>query len=187
MRDTLARSVGQALDAALFSTAAGDASRPPGLLNGIAALTPSGMTPKSDAMMTDIAALVEAVAGVLGNVPVTIVAHPAQAQSLRPPERSGVSDVLASGVLPEGRVIAIASPGLISALDPRPRFELSQSGALHMEDTSPQQLASVGTPNAVAAPIRSLYQTDTSALRLVMEVSWGLRTSGAVAWMDAAW
>src|SRR5262249_49789753 len=95
LRDTLARDVGLRLDTELFSTSAG------GLLNGVASLTPSAMSPKSDAVLSDIAALTEAVAGVLSNVPVTFVAHPAQAATLRQPQ-FGVSDVLASAVLPEG-------------------------------------------------------------------------------------
>jgi hypothetical protein len=93
-------------------------------------------------------------------------------------------EVLASGALADRTVVAVASNALVSAMDPAPRFELSKSATVHMEDTSPAQLASVGTPNTVAAPMRSMFQSDSSALRLIMEVSWGLRTSGAVAWMQ---
>jgi hypothetical protein len=52
-------------------------------------------------------------------------------------------------------------------------------GSLHEEDANPQPIVD-GMP---ANPVRSLWQADSFALRLVMECCWGLRASGAVAWM----
>src|SRR3954462_5919046 len=41
---------------------------------------------------------------------------------------------------------------------------VSDQAVLHMEDTAPAQLSTVATPNAVAAPIRSLFQTEPDGL-----------------------
>ena len=49
IKAALTESVALALDAAMFSTTAGDAIRPPGLLQGIAALTPSAATDPAQA------------------------------------------------------------------------------------------------------------------------------------------
>ena len=58
-------------------------------------------------------------------------------------------------------------------------FMLSTGGTLHMEDTTPLPIGTVGTPNVIAAPTRSLWQTDTLGLRLTTEMSW--TRSGRVA------
>jgi Phage capsid family len=184
VRDALTKSVGDALDGALFSTTAADASRPAGLLVGVSPLTPSSTTPADEERLSDLSDLVQAVSAVTGNNPIVLIAAPAQAASLRLANARIGYEVLASGALADRTVVAVASNALVSAMDPAPRFELSKSATVHTEDTSPAQLASVGTPNTVAAPMRSMFQSDSSALRLIMEVSWGLRTSGAVAWMQ---
>ena len=49
IKAALTKSVGLALDAAMFSNTAGDAIRPPGLLFGVSALTPSAATDPAQA------------------------------------------------------------------------------------------------------------------------------------------
>ncbi len=51
-----------------------------------------------------------------------------------------------------------------------------------MESASPLPLASGAQGSGVlATPARSMWQTDTLALRLVFNASWGLRTTNAAA------
>jgi cytosine/adenosine deaminase-related metal-dependent hydrolase len=38
------------------------------------------------------------------------------------------------------------------------------------------------TPNTIAAPVRSLWQTDCIGVRMLLDVNWGLRRTGVVAW-----
>ena len=80
--------------------------------------------------------------------------------------------------------MAIALPALVSAMDPAVRFETSKQADVHMDD-APSPLSAVGPPNTVAAPIRSLYQTDCVSFKVLLEVSWGLRAANAVAWTSA--
>jgi hypothetical protein len=54
-----------------------------------------------------------------------------------------------------------------------------------MEDTTPLAIGTAGTPATVAAPARSLFQTDSIALRMIMDVNWTLRRSGVVAWTSS--
>ena len=186
-RAVLTESVGLALDSALLDATEGDAARPGGLRYNIAAVGgASAATPRSEAMAEDIATLVTAVAPVAGNVPIIIVASPAQAAALRVLwNRANLDyEVLSSSGLAAGVVVAIAPNALVSAIDPAPRFDVSTQSTLHMEDTTPLAIGTAGTPPTVAAPTRNLFQTDTLALRLRMEVSWALRNAGALAWLE---
>src|SRR5262249_11087434 len=51
-------------------------------------------------------------------------------------------------------------------------------------DATPTPISATGTPNTIAAPVRSLYQTDTIAMRLILPAAWTWRTAGAVAWIQ---
>jgi hypothetical protein len=62
-----------------------------------------------------------------------------------------------------------------------PRFAVSNEATLHEEDTTPLPLSATGTPNTVAAPMRSLFQTDSIAIRLSLYVTWAMRRTGMVA------
>jgi hypothetical protein len=184
--DALTRSVGLAIDAALFDAAAGDTSRPPGLRNGIAAVSASGLT-GTEAMIADLAALATAIAPVAGNGPLIFVASPARVVRLRLRAPREISfEILASSALADDMLIAVASNALASAVDPTPRFEASIQATLHMEDSTPLALSSTGSPNTVAAPVRSLWQSDAIGLRLILQVSWGLRAATGIAWLENA-
>lgn len=91
IRDVLTQSTALALDAALFDTGAGDATRPPGLRNGISGLI-AGTS--ADA---DLAALFGSIAPVAGNAPVALVADVAHSAKLKfraggPPPISDAAD-----------------------------------------------------------------------------------------------
>src|SRR5262249_1540757 len=74
-RQVLIEGVGASLDHALFDANAGDATRPPGLLDGIAPLTPAAAGPsKGEIIVDDLQALGLAIAPVAGNNNVAIVA-----------------------------------------------------------------------------------------------------------------
>jgi hypothetical protein len=60
---------------------------------------------------------------------------------------------------------------------------LSENAAIH-EDDAPSAIATVGTPNVVAAPVRGLFQADTIAMRTILHTGWIAR-SGAVAKVDS--
>lgn len=182
VRAVLLESLGLATDAALFSNTAGSAIRPAGLLNGISPIAHSTATNADDAMVADVKALVSAVTPIAGNGDVTLVAASDQAVALRLRQRRETYQVLASSALTAGTVIAIAPNGLASAIDPVPRFEVASEAALVMDDAA-GPISTVGTPNVVAAPARSLFQTDTLALRIILQVSWGLRSSSAIAYV----
>jgi hypothetical protein len=69
-----------------------------------------------------------------------------------------------------------------------PRFLGTEVATLHEEDTAPLPIASTGAPNTVAAPARSLFQTNSAALRAIWDVDWNSLMAGAVQTITAcAW
>ena len=83
--------------------------------------------------------------------------------------------------------MAVAPNAIASAVGTDPRFETSDEAVVHMED-DPAALSAAGTPNTVAAPVRSLFQTNCTSLKLTFDVAWTRRASAGVAWMeDVLW
>jgi Phage capsid family len=183
VRQALLDSLRPALDKALFSTAAGVADlRPPGLLNGIAALTPSAATAPLDAMVADLGALAAAVGPVAGKSSIVFITAPAQAVAIG--LRSAAT--FAYGVLPSSyvaakTVIAVAGNALASAVGGEPNIDISQEGIAHME-TAPQPI--VTPAGTIATPVASFFQTDSAALKCRWPISWALRDARGVAWLQ---
>lgn len=172
--DVLIRSAGLALDAVLFGTAAASSAQPAGLRNGIAATTASAST--SEAFIEDIGALSSAVSAVAGNGRIVLVASPGRVvtMGIRYINDAGNVQVLGSSAVGND-VLAIAPAGLVAALSPEPEIETANAATLHM-DTAPAALLT-------AAPVRSLYQTSSIAIKMRWPVTWALRTPAALAWV----
>ena len=141
-------------------------------------------------MHEDLGALAAAVAGV-GGLNIAYIAAPSEAVTIAlraGPQFNSRFPVLASGQLEAGVVMCVALNVLVSAIDPAVRFDITRESTVHLEDTTPLALERSGSPNTIAAPTRSLWQTDSVGFRLRLEASWGLRASGGVAWVeDVIW
>ena len=184
VRDALTQSAALALDTALLDANAATTARPAGLRYGITALTASALTDRTEAMLADIATLAGAVAPVGGNTPIAIIANPVRAMTLRlrSPRELSVA-VLASSAVAAGDLIAVAPPALVSAVG-AVQIKADRESTVHMYDPA-DAIAVPGSPNVVSAPVRSTFQTDTVALRLLLTASWGLRSPAGLAWLTA--
>jgi HK97 family phage prohead protease len=200
LRDAVQTDTAIALDSVLIDANAATAIRPAGILNGVSGLTPTaggGFT----ALTGDIKALTGALlTGTLGNVrnPVWLM-NPQQVNSIglvaAPgagvfPFRDEISrgtlggwPVIDSGTVPLGTVIVVDAADFVSVTGDGPRFEISDQATLHMEDTAPTDISTAGTPAVVAFPAKSMFQTDSLALRLILPINWTIRRTGTVAWM----
>ena len=76
-------------------------------------------------------------------------------------------------------LLAIAPAALVAALSPEPEIETSKAATLVM-DTAPGAAGTMG-------PERSLFQTDSLALKMRWPVSWALRDPRGFAWLTPAW
>jgi hypothetical protein len=180
--DALVRSAGLALDAVLFGNAAAIAGQQPaGLRNGISALTASTNPDLNEAFVEDVTALFGAISTVAGSGPYVLITSGGRAALAGTSRRIGESDnVLVLGASAVGNdIIAVAPVGLVAAIDPEPELETSNAGTLVM-DTAPGAAGTMG-------PERSLYQTDSIAIKMRWAVSWALRSSAAVAWLTPTW
>jgi hypothetical protein len=186
VENALLRSIGLALDTALFDATAADAIRPAGLRHNIVALTAASDTNADDAMIADLSALGGAVAAI--GEPIIFIVSPARAIviNLRARRSPFPYQVLPSPAVAPNDVIAVSPVGVASAVSDMPEIDSSTVATLHMEDTTPLPIVSGG--GTVAAPTRSLMQTDSTGIRLRFDCDWVLRDQRAVAWTTAtAW
>src|SRR5262249_15068753 len=183
VRAGLSEAVGEALDAAMFSSTAGDATRPAGLLVGLSAITPA--TTGDYAMVTDVESMAGAVAPVSVNAPLIFVASPKQAARMKYSTQLQGIEVFSSSALSDKTVMCIASNCLVSAISPAPKFELSTEATIVM-DTAPAVLGAVGTPPIVGAPAQSFFKTDRISLRMSFKMSWSLRSTAGLQFVSAA-
>lgn len=88
--------------------------------------------------------------------------------------------IIVSSTVPAGTVILLDAADFFTTAGEAPMFNVSDQATLHMEDTAPLQIGTAGTPASVAAPVRSMYQTDSIAIRMIMEMNWAFRRTGMV-------
>jgi HK97 family phage prohead protease/HK97 family phage major capsid protein len=203
LRDAIQQDTAVSIDTVLLDVNPATAIRPPGLRNGVSGLTPTPITNGAfAALVGDLkqlsGAILTATNGNIRNM--VFIMNPQQALSIgfiQPPNPSGLfpfreeinagklngRPLIQSGTVPLGTVICLDAADYVSVAGDAPRFEISDQATLHMEDTNPLQLASVGTPPVVAAPAMSMFQTDSLALRLILPLNWTMRRSGVVAWI----
>ena len=186
-----------AIDTVLLDNIAASTTRPAGLKNGVTAVTATAGGGFA-ALVADAKALVGALIATTGGnlrAPVWIM-NPAQALAISLTQNAGgdfafAADinagrflgypVIQSATVISGNLFLVDAADFFSATGDEPRFDVSDQAMLHMEDTTPVQIGTAGTPNVVAAPVRSMFQTDSIALRMIMDMNWALRRTGVVA------
>jgi HK97 family phage major capsid protein/HK97 family phage prohead protease len=194
LRQAIIEDTAVSLDAVLIDTNAATSVRPAGLLNGV---TPISATAGGGfaAAVADLSAMVKAMAAQNAlRTPVWIM-NPGDVASLGLiPTSTGdfaFRDELNNGRLlgyplissshmTVDNIILLDAADFFSATGDTPNFAVSDQATLHFEDTTPLQIAVVGTPNTVAAPVRSMFQTDSVALRMTLDVNWAMRRTGVV-------
>jgi hypothetical protein len=204
IRQAILEDTSVAIDLILLDATAADTTRPAGLRNGVTESANSTLT-TIDGMIADFKTLAAAlISGTNGNVrnPVWIM-NPSNVLNIATkttttgdtPYRDETGrgtlfgwPIIQSTNIPADRVIALDSADFMTATGDTPMFSVSDQAVLHMEDTTPLAIGTVGTPASVAAPTRSLWQTDSIGLRMVMDLNWAMRRTGVVAWSETfAW
>jgi HK97 family phage prohead protease/HK97 family phage major capsid protein len=196
IRQAMSDDTSIALDTYLIDAVAASAGvRPAGLLNSVTPITASVLTPATAAMVADLKALIAAIVAAGGGRNIAIIINPAQALSLgfaqtttgdflftdqqQAGSKFGVRFIV-SATCAAGRVIAVDCADFAVAQGDTPRFAISTDATLHEEDTTPLAIGTAGAPATVAAPTRSLFQTDAVAIRMSLYVSWVMRRAGMV-------
>jgi hypothetical protein len=200
LRDSVTQDTSTAIDAVLLDTNPATSIRPAGIRNGVSGLTPTAGG-GFNALVGDIkqlaGALLTATAGNIRQgvflinpqqaLSISLTQPPAAATGLFPfadevaANRLRSFGLIISGNVPLGMVIALDAADFVTAGAEAPRFEVSDQATLHLDDTSPQDITG-GTPSP-ATPVKSMFQTDSLALRLIWPLNWSLRRTGMVSWL----
>jgi HK97 family phage major capsid protein/HK97 family phage prohead protease len=195
LRQGLQDDTSEALDAYLIDNVASSASRPAGLLNGVTPLTATASGTATEKMVADLKQLIAAIVAAGGGTDIVMLINPAQSISLgfaqtttgdflfatvtEAGQKFNVTFIVSQTVT-AGTVIAIEASEFATATGDAPRFAVSNEATLHEEDTTPLAIGTAGTPAVVAAPVRSLFQTDSIAIRLTLYVTWVMRRASMV-------
>ena len=194
VRQSILEDTAATLDPIVLDAVAGDTVRPAGLLNGVAAASAGVGGGDFLAVIEDFKALLAPFYTANAADNITVIMHPSQglALSMMPgpgPGQFGWSAPLTSRLkiiesthATAGRLIAIRNSDLATATG-AVEFDISEQATVHMEDTTPLEIVS-GTGPATADPVRSFWQTGTIGVRMLMDVSWKMRRSGMVQWID---
>jgi HK97 family phage major capsid protein/HK97 family phage prohead protease len=198
LRRLIVDDTGIAADTVFIDNIAASTIRPAGIRAGVAGLTPTAGGGFA-ALVGDVKALVGALAGVNAlRAPVWIM-NPVQQIAISLTQNNGGDfpfqadinasrllgySVVVSSTVPAGMVILINADDLMVVQGDSPRFDVSDQATLHYEDTSPLQLVTGAQGSGVvASPSRSLFQTDSLALRMILPMNWALLRTGSVAWV----
>jgi HK97 family phage major capsid protein/HK97 family phage prohead protease len=189
-----------AIDTILLDATAVSSVRPAGLRSGVAGLTPTaggGFT----ALVGDIKQMINVLAAANSLRSPVWIMHPSQTNSIGlTATANGVFPfkqeidgrtlqgypVIVSSTQTSGTVMLLDAADFMSVNGDDPRFEVSDQATLHFEDTTPLQLTTGAQGSGVVAtPTRSMYQTDSLALRMILPMNWAMRRSGVIAWIAA--
>jgi hypothetical protein len=201
LRRLIMDDTGAAIDSVFIDNIAVSSIRPAGIRNGVSGLTATaggGMT----ALLGDIKQLTGALAGVnaLREPGPMWIMHPVQRNSIWLTESSGngfpFQDAINGGMLmgypvvvsttcTAGMVILINAADLMVTQGDSPRFDVSSEATIHFEDTTPLQISTGAQGSGVlATPVRSMFQTDSIALRMVLPLNWAMLRTGSIAWVS---
>lgn len=170
-RRLLREDAGRTLDGAYFSSDPATDDGVAGLLYGVTG-TPGGGTVRED-----MAALAGAVSS---SGEVVFVASAKRAARMRILEPELASLVLASPAVADSRLIALDPLALVHGFGGEPEIATSIEALVHMSD-APSPISAGG----VADPVRSLFQTDGVATRMIIDLSFTKMNASAVGFMDA--
>jgi hypothetical protein len=182
----LGEAAAKSLDAAVFSNAAADSTRPAGLLNGVVALTGATGATTADMGAADVAAFAQAMSDAAINPEnMIIVASPKSAWNLRMALgfQTLPLPILMSPAVPAGTVIAIAPEAVASGYEGEPEIDVAQSPSMHFDDSVPLDLVTGGV---AASPAMSTFQKEMLALKLRVRCAWGSLQPGAVQYTTTA-
>ncbi|MDX0183244.1 phage major capsid protein [Sinorhizobium meliloti] len=180
IRQTMQRDFTVGVDAALLSANPANASRPAGLLNSAVQVPPSTSgAGGAGNLAADITSLLAALGDDL--IDPVLICGTAEAARLSIWAPQLALPVLVSAQSPPGRLIAADAAEFVSGEAPLV-IDAGKDATLHMEDTTPLPIVGGGATPVTASPVRSLWQTDSLALRAIGFISWRMR--GPVAYID---
>jgi len=194
IRQAILEDTSAVLDPLLLDATAGDTVRPAGLLNGVSAVSTGYAGADYQAVIEDFKALLAPFIAANAADGITVIMNPTQGLNLalmpgpvgQPNWFSEIQkriNIVESTHATAGRLIALRSADFATALGGEPEFDVSEQATIHMEDTTPLEIVS-GTGPTTADPVRSLWQTASIGVRMLWDISWKMRRTGMVQWIN---
>lgn len=193
VRQAILEDAAAVLDPLLLDATASSSSRPAGLLNGVSAAAVGFGGGDYQAVREDFRALLAPFFSANAADNIVVLMNPAQGLNMSMMEgpvgdpgwlqriRDRVT-ILESTNVTANRLVALRASDFVSA-GGDPEFDVSEQATIHMEDTTPLEIVS-GTGPTTADPVRSLWQTASVGVRMLMDVSWTMRRTGMVQWIN---
>lgn len=179
------------IDALLLDNVAVSTTRPAGLTNGVSTLTATAGGGYA-AFLGDLNKLTAPFYAANAGRNLAMLINPAQRNQLMfAPGPAGAPfgwstqftdmfTVIASTSVAAGAVYMIDTADFVS-VSGAPEFEVSETATIHMEDTTPLQIATGAQGSGVlATPTQSMFQTAQIAIRMLANVNWAMRRAGMV-------
>jgi HK97 family phage prohead protease len=179
------------IDALLLDAVAVSTTRPAGLTNGVSTLTATAGGGYA-AFLGDLNKLTAPFYAANAGRNLAMLINPAQRNQLMfAPGPAGAPfgwstqftdmfTVIASTSVAAGAVYMVDAADFVS-VSGAPEFEVSETATIHMEDTTPLQIATGAQGSGVlATPTQSMFQTAQIAIRMLANVNWAMRRAGMV-------
>lgn len=194
VRQAILEDTASVLDPLLLDAVAASNARPAGLLNGVTKVGDGYAGGDYQAVREDFKALLQPFIDANAADNIAVVMNSGQGLNLAlmdgpvgnadwfAPIRDRVSFVESTHATAD-RLVAIRASDFATATGDAPEFDVSEQATIHMEDTTPLEIVS-GTGPTTADPVRSLWQTNSVGIRMLMDISWKMRRSGMVQWVD---
>ncbi|HEX2634799.1 MAG TPA: phage major capsid protein [Bradyrhizobium sp.] len=181
------------IDTLLLDANAATTARPAGLLNGVAAAGTASTAKGYAAILADLALLTAPFYAANAGRNLVMIINPQQGMQLGfapgPDGSFGWSSqftsrfsIIESTTVPAGKVIVIDAADFVS-VNGAVEYDISEQAVLHMEDTTPLNISVAGSPNVVAAPVQSMWQTAQIGIRMLVNISWALRRTGMIQYL----
>ena len=172
--------VGNGLVNVMLSTNPATAAAPAGLMWNVPPLAAGASASE------DIKALLSAIsaAGISTRSVALIVASDLFAALETQPWPNFRRKVIETPTLAPGTAVAVAGDAFAVAGEGVPVTDVGKSATLHLADPA-EPISVAGSPNAVAAPVVSMFQTDCFSLRCIARINF-VAARGAVAWTENA-
>jgi hypothetical protein len=187
LSNALAASTEASMDAALFSSSASSSSQPAGILHAVVPIASTATGGGAQAIASDLGALAKAVsANGFGVDDLAVITTPALAMAARVlvgPRFTNL--ILSSPAIPDGQVIGLLPQGLVTGFAGNVQVDTTVQGSLHFDDSAPRELVDVGGGRAV--PVKSLFQTNTRALRCRGQATWAMHPGAIAVLTGCSW
>lgn len=194
IRQAIIEDTASVLDPLLLDATAAGNARPAGLLNGVSKVGDGYAGADYSAVKEDFKALLQPFIDANAADNITVIMNSGDGLALAmmdgpvgnanwfQPIADRVS-IIESTHATANRLIAVRASDFATATGDAPEFDVSEQATIHMEDTTPLEIVS-GTGPTMADPVRSLWQTNSIGIRMLMDISWKMRRTGMVQWID---